>query len=65
MKNQEQDNKYYVCYSPKIFKFIRHEKKIDYIVTGLHRDTLKPFWLFEKDEQVKNALDEYHNTYKN
>ena len=36
------------------------EKGIKYICTAFHDTTNKRFWLFERDGELLNALDEYN-----
>ncbi|MED5103139.1 hypothetical protein P9858_23770 [Niallia circulans] len=54
--NQE---KYFFCYSTNLFEFIRYEKGIKFICTAFHDKTMSRFWLFERTEELNNALLEY------
>ncbi|KAF2425587.1 hypothetical protein [Bacillus subtilis] len=53
-------DKYFFCYSTNLHEFLRYEKGIKFICTAFHDKTGKRFWLFERDEQVVNALKEYN-----
>ncbi|MNM78777.1 hypothetical protein D3C81_906930 [compost metagenome] len=57
MNNNGQE--YFYCYSTNLFRFLKMEKKINYICTALHEKSFQQFWLFRNDEQVKSALHEY------
>lgn len=57
------NNKYFQCFSPVMNRFLRDEKKIKYIVKGLHPDTKRTFFLYEKTEEVESALREYTAVY--
>ncbi|NUJ17346.1 hypothetical protein FKN04_12225 [Bacillus glycinifermentans] len=54
--NQE---KYYFCYSTNLSVFLREDKGIEAICNAFHHKTKKRFWLFEKTDEVKEALAEY------
>jgi hypothetical protein len=51
-------NAYLYCYSPAMFHFLR-AKGIRYICVGVNEKTGGRFWLFEKSDTVRTALDEY------
>lgn len=55
MKNQN----YFFCYNKQLFKFLHDVKGIDYITTAKDIRTGKIFSLFEKGEDLQQALDEY------
>ena len=57
MKTEE---KYFWCYSTNLHEFLRYEKGLKYICTAFHATTMKRFWLFERTEELKNALSEYN-----
>lgn len=50
---------YFYCYSTSLFRFLKMEKQINYICSGLHEKTLKQFWQFERNDAVNVALLEY------
>ncbi|MBT2667330.1 hypothetical protein J7J00_17780 [Bacillus sp. ISL-4] len=52
--------KYFFCYSTNLMDFLRYEKGIKFICTAFHDQTNKRFWLFERTEQVADALKEYN-----
>lgn len=54
------DDKYFFCYSTNLHEFLRYEKEINFICTALHTKTKNRFWLFERSEELKDALSEYH-----
>lgn len=52
-------NEFFYCYSPVLFRFLKMEKKINYICTGLHEKTFQQFWQFKTEERLIIALAEY------
>ncbi|WP_348621532.1 hypothetical protein [Paenibacillus polymyxa] len=52
---------YFYCYSVPLFKFLKMDKGISFICYALHDKTLMPFWMFEKDRDLKKALKEYQH----
>lgn len=52
-------NEYFYCYSSNLFKFLKMEKKTNYICSGLHERTFRRFWQFKRDEELVKALGEY------
>lgn len=55
----ENKDAYFYCYSFKLFKFLRMDKEINYICSGLHEKTLDKFWQFKRTEELNNSLKEY------
>ncbi|TMN23159.1 hypothetical protein [Lentibacillus cibarius] len=55
MKNE----KYFFCYSGKLAYFLIEVKGLKYITKAKRYQDDIVFTLFEKDEQLKKALDEY------
>lgn len=53
------DNEYFYCYSMKLFKFLRMDRGISYICSGLHEKTLQKFWQFKRTEDLNKALVEF------
>lgn len=53
------EDKYFFCYSTNLHEFLRYEKEIKYVCTAFHATSNKRFWLFERSEELKNALTEY------
>ncbi|MEK4752293.1 hypothetical protein MKX72_07350 [Priestia sp. FSL R5-0597] len=56
---------YYFCYSTNLSEFLREEKGMEAICKAFHHKTDKLFWLFEKTEELKDALNEYTEQSKN
>jgi hypothetical protein len=54
-------SKYFFCYSKQLHKYIQSHYNISYICTALHETTNKKFWLYERNEQLNNALQDYNN----
>jgi hypothetical protein len=54
-----ENKEYFYCYSTNLFKFMKMEKQINYLCSGLHEKTLRQFWQFKRDEAVNAALLEY------
>ncbi len=52
-------NEYFYCYSHRLFRFLKMEKKIIYICAGLNDKTLLKFWLFKTSDELTKALIEY------
>lgn len=52
---------YFYCYSVFLFKFLKMDKGISFICYALHDKTLKPFWIFERDDELKKALKQYRD----
>jgi hypothetical protein len=53
------DREFFYCYSTNLFKFLKMEKKINYNCTGLHDKTLRKFWQFKCDDELRQALADY------
>lgn len=49
----------FFCYSTNLFHFLKGEKNFTYILTARHIETNKQFWIFDKNEPLLKALDEY------
>ncbi len=60
MDKTEYTNKYFFCYSVPLFKYLKMDKGISFICYALSAKTLKPFWMFEKNEELFRALTEYN-----
>ncbi|MEK4509354.1 hypothetical protein [Paenibacillus sp. FSL K6-2524] len=57
MNNDNQG--FFFCYSENLFKFLRQGRNIKYICVGLHVESHCKFWLFKRDPELIQALDEY------
>lgn len=57
-------SRFFFCYSVQMFKFLKMDKGVNYICYAIHDKTKKPFWLFERDNALQNALIEYNDIYK-
>ncbi|MGF9738589.1 hypothetical protein ABEX38_14315 [Priestia megaterium] len=57
-------NNYFFCYSTNLHEFLRYEKEISFICTAFHAKTGRRFWLFERDEVLLTALEEYNENGK-
>jgi len=57
-------DKYFFCYSTNLQQFLRYEKGLKFICTAFHDKTNKRFWLFERDEKLQEALQEYNKVGK-
>jgi len=53
-------NKYFFCYSTNLHEFLRYKKGIKFICTAFHDKTEKRFWLFERNQDLVVALEEYN-----
>ena len=54
-------NDFFFCYDREVAKFLRYEKGIQFVTKALHCKTKAEFWLFPRDEELENALDEMSN----
>lgn len=52
-------DKYFFCYSTNLMNYLRYECGHKFVCTALHDKTMKRFWLFERTEEIKEALIEY------
>lgn len=52
-------NNFYYCYSPFVKQFLV-EKGIKYITASFNNVTNSVFWLFERSDELDNALTTYH-----
>ena len=57
--NTENELKFFYCYSPQLYKFLKQEREFRYICTGINPKTNKRFWQFLGTEKLNNALEEY------
>lgn len=55
------EREYFYCYSTNLFKYLKIEKKFNYICCGLHEKTLSKFWQFKRTEDLEIALQEYRD----
>jgi hypothetical protein len=53
------NNDYYYCFSTNLHKFLKFDKGIKFICTGLHPTTYKQFWLYHRNDILADALTEY------
>lgn len=53
----------YICYSLPLMLFLR-EHGIRYEVEAMHKVTKNPLWVYIRNEQLKNLLDEWDRTKK-
>ena len=51
----------YTCYSVPLMKFLTEQKGIRYELVALNPNTMKKFWIFIRDKQLNNALNEWAN----
>lgn len=54
---------YYKCYSARLKNFLKTNGK-NYINKGHNKQTDRPFWVFELDEELSELLTIYSNQYK-
>lgn len=52
-------NELFFCYSINLYNFLKKDKQLNYILTGKHIKTDKQFWVFNKNQILLDALDEY------
>lgn len=52
-------NDLFFCYSINLYNFLKKDKQLNYILTGKHIKTDKQFWVFNKNQILLDALDEY------
>lgn len=58
-KDMFSENEFYYCYSMKLFKFLRMDRDINFICSGLHEKTMQKFWQFKRTEELNKALKEF------
>ena len=56
MKEDDNMNRIFVCYSVPLMKFLK-EKGLDYDVTGTNTSSNKTFYGYVRDEQLNRLLD--------
>ncbi|WEG18534.1 hypothetical protein PQ478_08630 [Alkalihalophilus pseudofirmus] len=54
-----QKNKFYFCYSPVQHKYLHNKKGLAYICSALHETTHNKFWLYENNDTLSKALEDY------
>lgn len=52
-------NDFVFIYSQYLFSYLYKEKHLTYICRGIHPTTFKPFVLFQKSDELQQALNEY------
>ena len=52
-------NNIYVTYEKELKDFLTYEKGIRYLIKGLNDNTLKRFFVYERNEQFNKALNEW------
>lgn len=50
---------YFYCYDINLFKFLKQNKNLNYICTGLNENNLRKFWQFERTDLLQSYLHEY------
>lgn len=52
-------NKLYPCYSSRLMKFLRDEKKIRYELSAKHPNTDCLMWIYIRTNELDKALQEW------
>lgn len=55
----ENNKEFFYCYSMKLFKFLRMDREINFICSGLHEKTKQKFWQFKRTDELNIALVEF------
>lgn len=55
---------FFFCYNRRLFKFLRFDRGIQYICTGLHEYSLDKFWCFLQSQELTDAINEYKQLHK-
>lgn len=50
---------FFYCYDKKLFIYLKENKNISYICTGLNQNNMKKFWQFHRTEYFNECLNEY------
>lgn len=53
------EDEFYYCYSMKLFKFLRMDRNIGFVCSGLHEKSLRKFWQFKRTEELNKALMDF------
>lgn len=53
------ENKLFYCYSKRLLNFAK-DNGIQYICQGINNKTNKKYWVYERNEILKNILDEFN-----
>jgi hypothetical protein len=53
------NNEFFFCYSKELHNFIQNKHRINFVCAAYHESTQKKFWLYQRSERLKMALDEY------
>lgn len=48
-------------YDSKLFKFLKFEKGIDFITSGLNERTKMKFWQFYRSDELNQAIKEFQS----
>jgi len=51
-------DRFIFCYSCELMNFLRH-RNIRYLVKGVHENTLNPFWVFDRTDEISDILADY------
>jgi len=54
-----QKNTLFYCYSGKLKSFLMYKKNLRYLHKGLNDKTQRNFWVFERSEELNDALTEW------
>lgn len=52
------NDKYFYCYSYPLKSFIMDSGE-KYVIKGIHKNSQKTFWVFERNENVERLLAEW------
>lgn len=52
---------FFYCYDLSLAKYIK-SKGIETLTAALHPSTMQKFYMFERSDKLKKAIDEYNST---
>jgi hypothetical protein len=53
------NEQFFFVYDPKLSKFLKFQKNISFITTGLNPTHQRQFWMYWQNDEVSAAVEEY------
>lgn len=53
------NNQFFFVYDPQLSKYLKFEKNINFITTGLNPTSKRQFWMYWQNDEVTSSVNEY------
>jgi hypothetical protein len=55
---------YFYCYDKSLMKYLRYDRSVNFICSGLHPKLKNMFWLFPRTTELDEFISEYNSANK-